>query len=109
MLDGADIKIEKINKDIGYESSSSGGAREGSLRKELRVINMYTIAMERWSGSDTVATAINNLQKLEAAMLRAYMLAMAINAFTAGPTLFGALYVGANVIGAAITLQNLGQ
>jgi hypothetical protein len=106
LLNGAEIKTSTLSKNIGYSSGGGGGM---SLRRELRLINMYTVAVEKWSGSGTLAGVMNGIQQAEAAALRFYMLILAINALAAGPTPFGALYTGAMAIGFAISLQTLGQ
>ena len=106
MLDGVDLKTEKVTRNIGFNASSGGTS---SLRRELHVLNMYTIALQKWSGNDTLAGIMNGIQEIIQVTTRLYMLALAINALAAGPTPFGLLYLGANAIGFAVTLNTLGQ
>ena len=106
LLDGAQLKTDKVSSSIGYSSSGSKG---NSLRRELSVLNMYTVALERWSGNDTLSGLMNEVQKVQRVILRMYMLTMAVQALAAGPTPFGLLYLGSQVLGLGMTLSTLGQ
>lgn len=106
LLNNADVKTTTITKKIGFNPSGSSSM---SLRRELHVLNMYTTAIERWSGNGTLTEILNEIQTAEAAALRFYMLMMAINALSTGITPFGLAYAGAQLIGFGITLQTLGQ
>lgn len=103
MIQGAELQTKEIKETVEGER---GGP---SLRQELGLINMYTGAVERWSGSSTLAGAMNNVQEAEAALLRFYLLMNAIDTLSTAPSIFGALKLGANLLGFTMTLQNLGQ
>ena len=112
MLDQAEAKTGELSQTIGYSSTGSvGGGIYGnlSLRHELHVINMYTMSMEKWSGNSTIAGIMNKVQQVEALIMRVYLLSIALNSLIAGPTAFGVLYAGANLLGLAMTASNMSQ
>lgn len=107
LLSGMTVKTETINRNIGAAPSSSGG--ESSLRRELRIVNLYLVAIQNWSGDSNAAGFLNTIRQTEAAVLRLVMAINAANTFLSSPTIFGALYTGAMSIGFLVTMQNMGD
>lgn len=114
LLEVAETKVGKIDDAI---TGSGGGP---SLRKEMRVMNMYMIALQKWSGSDTLSNAVNKIQDFIRIILRVQMLLISIQkiqtimaaakvAGSAGLNPFAWLELGANAIGLGMSVATLGQ
>jgi hypothetical protein len=126
ILDQADLKVNKISKAVtGNEPGVTGSSARGyttdySLRREMRIMNMYMIAMQRFTGSDTVSQMVNKIQSITMAVLRLQMLLnniQRVRAIMAGAQVVGSagmnpfawLELGANAIGFGMSLSTLGQ
>jgi hypothetical protein len=102
----ADIELKVQN--LSGQGAGAVSASIPSLRKELHVISMYTVALERWAGSSTIAGIMNKIQSVQAAILRMYMLINTLETIAnigMGP--LGWAMLGANVLGFAIAAQNI--
>jgi hypothetical protein len=102
----ADIELKVQN--LSGQGSSAASSSIPELRKELRVINMYTVALERWAGSDTITGIMNKIQSVQAAIIRMYMLINTLSTIqNIGMGPLGWAMLGANAIGFAISAQNI--
>jgi hypothetical protein len=110
LLADIELRIEKITSGIGAESGGSGGSGSLSLRKELMIINTSIMAIQKFTGNDTLAAVGNRIQEVTAVAMRLFVVLKAIEiaeAGTLGP--LGWAYAGAQGLGLAMTLSNLGQ
>ena len=107
LLADIELKIDKLSSGGG----GGGGASVMSVRRELHIVNMYLISLERWSGNDTLAGIVNRIQSAAQLALRFQMLLNAIIALeavaNAGAGPLGWLNLGAQGLGFAISAQNM--
>jgi hypothetical protein len=107
LLDGAEVKVKDIETKVGGEGGDGGGL---SLRREFHIMNMYMMALQRFSGDDTLSAIANKIQSITAALMRLRMLMFAIEEAAAGSLgPLGWAYAGANAIGFGLSLATLGQ
>lgn len=122
ILDRADLKVDKISTAVTGKSSSGKSVRgysyfgdQLSLRREMYTMNMYMIAMQRFTGNDTVSQIVNKIQSATAAAMRLRMLLLSIQtiqtAMAMGNALtpWGIAMLGANAVGLGLSLATLGQ
>ena len=110
LLAEIELKITNITAKVVGGDTAGATAGVGSLRKDFRALNMYMIAIQQFTGSDTLSQIGNKIQQTTASVMRLYMLMNALSiamAGTMGP--LGWVYAGANVIGFGMSLQTLGQ
>jgi hypothetical protein len=110
MLEDAGYKVDKVKSEVTGESSNGVSISSGhSLRSELRIMNGYMIAIQRWAGNDTLTATINKVQEANAAIIRGYMLLSTLNDIMMASTLnpFAIAYAGAHALGFGISIQNL--
>lgn len=111
LLADIELRINKITSQVGGAGGGAAGAGKeaASLRQELHILNGYMIAIQKWSGNDTLAGAINKVQEINAMILRGYMLLEVFNDLYYASTLnpFLVAYAGVHAIGFAISVQNV--
>ena len=119
ILERADLKIDETTEKVSGKSSTRGysyfGDEPGSLRRGMRDLNYYTIAIQEFTGTDTLSQIANRLQTAAQIAIRFKMLLQSIqviqmaqkmgNAFSP----WGAVDLGANAIGFGLSLTTLGQ
>jgi hypothetical protein len=108
LLSDIELKITKLSSEGGSKGAS---ASVMSIRKELHSINMYLVAIERWSGSDTLSGIMNRIQSASQFAIRLQMLLSTVFALeaavNAGMGPLGWLNLGAQGLGFAISAQNM--
>jgi len=108
LLSDIELKITRLSTEGGGKGKS---ASVMSIRRELHSINMYLIAIERWSGSDTLSGIMNRIQSASQFAIRLQMLLSTVFALEAavnagmGPLCW--LNLGAQGLGFAISAQNM--
>jgi hypothetical protein len=118
LLDATEVKVKDIKAEVG--GSEDGGEGDLSLRRELRIMNMYMIAIQRFSGSDDLSQIFNKIQSVSAAALRLQMLLsniQKVQAAMAAAKIVGSgglnpwawAELGANAVGLGMSLSTLGQ
>jgi hypothetical protein len=116
LLDGAEVKVKDLKQDV----EGTGGEGGLSLRREMRIMNMYMIALQRFTGNDTLSQILNKIQGISAAALRLQMLLnniQRIQVIMAGAKVVGSMgmnpwawaELGANAVGLGLSLGTLGQ
>jgi hypothetical protein len=119
MLEGAGVKVDEVTEKVTgktREGGVSGGSDDNlSMRREMRVMNMYMVAMQRFTGSDTLSQIANKIQSVTAATMRLMMFLRNVQLIQTAISLgkavtpLGWLELGANAVGLGMSLTTLGQ
>ena len=114
LLDASEVKVKDVTEKVTGKSGGGVG-EELSLRREMHIMNMYMVAMQRFSGSDNISQIVNKIQSVTMAAIRLQMLLRSIQviqtalAASLAVTPWGWAMLGANAIGLGMSLSTLGQ